>query len=445
MHRLILTVVTIFLIAVSSVSAQEKKTRDQKVREDREKVTSEGFWLYNDLPRAFEVAKQTGKPMLVVLRCIPCEECVKLDDQLVDRDPVLRPLLEKFVCVRIVSTNGLDLSLFQFDTDQSFAVFMLNADRTIYGRFGTRSHRTDWIGDVSLKGLADALTGALELHEKYPSNSAALKNKTGVAPLFEHPEDYPALKDKFTSSLNYEGDVAKSCIHCHQIGDAVRDYYRAKGEVIPATVLNPYPHPKSLGLILNPDHRATVKAVQPDSIAADSEFQPGDRIISLQGQPLVSMADLQWVLHSTSPDGGDLKAIVNRNGTDAEVTISLPAKWRELDDISWRASAWGLRRMVTGGMLLVPVENAERGKDGIPSQGMALRVKHLGLYAPHDTAKKAGVQKDDVVVAYDGRNDLLTDSDVLRHGVTQHKPGDEIQLEVIRNGARQTLELPMQP
>ena len=63
MHRLILTVVTIFLIAVSSVSAQEKKTRDQKVREDREKVTSEGFWLYNDLPRAFEVAKQTGKPM----------------------------------------------------------------------------------------------------------------------------------------------------------------------------------------------------------------------------------------------------------------------------------------------------------------------------------------------------------------------------------------------
>ncbi len=445
MHRHILTVATIFLIVVSSVSAQEKKTRDQKVREDREKVTSEGFWLYNDLPRAFEVAKQTGKPMLVVLRCIPCEECVKLDDELVDCDPVLRPLLEKFVCVRLVSTNGLDLSLFQFDTDQSFAVFMLNADRTIYGRFGTRSHRTDWIGDVSLKGLADALTGALELHQKYPSNAAALKSKTGVAPLFEHPEDYPALKDNFTSSLNYEGDVAKSCIHCHQIGDAVRDYYRAKGEVIPATVLNPYPHPKSLGLILNPDHRATVKAVQPHSIAADSGFQPGDRIMSLQGQPLLSMADLQWVLHATSPEGGDLKAIVSRNGTDAEVTINLPAKWRELDDISWRVSAWGLRRMVTGGMLLVPVENEERGKDGIPSQGMALRVKHLGLYAPHDAAKKAGFQKDDIVVAYDGRNDLLTDSDVLRHGVTQHKPGDEIQLEVIRNGARRTLELPMQP
>jgi len=444
MHRIILCVATIFLIAVSSVSAQQKKTRDQKVHEDRQKVTSEGFWIYNDLPRAFEVAKQTGKPMLVVLRCIPCEECVKLDDELVDRDPVLRPLLEKFVCVRIVSTNGLDLSLFQFDTDQSFAVFMLNADRTIYGRFGTRSHRTDWIGDVSLKGLADALKGALELHKDYPSNSAALSSKTGPAPLFGHPEEFPALKDKFTSSLNYEGDVAKSCIHCHQIGDAARDYYLAKGEVLPATVLNPYPHPKSLGLILNPDHRATVKSVQPDSIAADSGFKPGDRIVSLQGQPLLSMADLQWVLHSTAPEGGDLKAIVNRNGTDAEVTMSLPSKWRELDDMSWRVSAWGLRRMVTGGMLLVPVKNEERGKDGIPSQGMALRVEHLGLHAPHDAAKKAGVQKDDIVVAYDGRYDLLTDSDVLRHGVTQHKFGDEIQLEVIRGGARRSLKLPMQ-
>lgn len=445
MQRLLLTFTLILVTAATSVAAQEKKTRDQKVREDREKVTSEGFWIYNDLPRAFEVAKKNDKPLLVVLRCIPCEECVKLDDELVDRDPTLRPLLEKFVCVRIVSTNGLDLSLFQYDTDQSFAVFMLNSDQTIYGRFGTRSHRTDWVGDVSLKGLADALTGALELHQNYPNNAAALKSKTGPAPLFRHPEEFPALKDKFTSSLNYEGDVAKSCIHCHQIGDAVRDYYRAKGEVIPAAVVNPYPHPKSLGLILDPDHRATVKSVQPDSVAAASGFQPGDEIISLEGQPLLSMADLQWVLHSTSPDAASLKAIIKRNGAQTEVALSLPAKWRELDDISWRASSWGLRRMVTGGLVLTSVKVDERGQNGIPQQGMALRVQHVGQYGPHAAAKNAGFQKDDIVVSYDGRNDLLTDSDVLRYGVANHKPGESIKLEIIRGGARRSLKLPMQP
>lgn len=445
MFRLTLLATAILVIASVSATAQEKKTRDQKVREDREKVTSEGFWIYNDLPRAFEAAKQTGKPLLVVLRCIPCEECVKLDDELMDRDPVLRPLLEQFVCVRVVSTNGLDLSLFQFDTDQSFAVFMLNSDRTIYGRFGTRSHRTDWIGDVSLKGLAEALSGTLELHKDYPKNAAALKGKSGGAPLFVHPEDFPSLKKEFTSRLNYEGDVAKSCIHCHQIGDAVRDYYRSKGESIPATVLNPYPHPKSLGLVLDPDHRATVKTVLPDSIAATAGFQPGDKILSLEGQPLLSMADLQWVLHSAASEGIKLKAIVDRDGTQTEVSLHLSDKWRELDDISWRVSAWGQRRMATGGMVLDTVDPEERGKDGIPAKGMALRVKHVGQYGPHAAAKNAGFQKDDVVVAYDGRSDLATDSDVLRYGVTQHKAGENIPVDVIRNGKRKTLQLPMRP
>lgn len=136
------------LLLTSSLIAQ---TREEIVRGDKARVEAEGFWIYNNLPKAFAEARRTGKPIMVVLRCLPCHECVKLDDELVEQDPVIRPLLDKFVCARQVSTNGLDLSVFQYDTDQSFAVFFLNADKVIYGRFGTRSHRTEWIGDVSLK------------------------------------------------------------------------------------------------------------------------------------------------------------------------------------------------------------------------------------------------------------------------------------------------------
>ena len=160
------------LLLPSLVLAQPKKSREQKVREDRAKVVADGFWIYNDLPQAFAEAQRAKKPLLVVLRCIPCEECVKLDDELVDQDPVIRPLLDQFVCVRQVSTNGLDLKTFQYDTDQSFAVFMLNADGTIYGRFGTRSHRTEWLEDVSLAGMAKALKAALELHKNYPAQQS---------------------------------------------------------------------------------------------------------------------------------------------------------------------------------------------------------------------------------------------------------------------------------
>jgi hypothetical protein len=53
-----------------------------------------GFWIYNDLDRGFAEAKKADKPLLVVLRCVPCEECVKLDDDLVNQDRRVRPLLD---------------------------------------------------------------------------------------------------------------------------------------------------------------------------------------------------------------------------------------------------------------------------------------------------------------------------------------------------------------
>ena len=214
------TLIRCSLLCLVCAGTAWSQSRDELVRNDRKKVEAEGFWMYNDIPGAFEKARETGKPIVVVLRCIPCHECVKLDDELVDTHPVIRPLLEQFVCVRQVATNGLDLSLFQFDTDQSFAVFFLNADKTIYGRFGTRSHRTDWVGDVSLTGLAEALRGALALHEDYDRAKGSLAAKRGAPMEFASPEQYPTLKTDFTDQLDYQGNVVKSCIHCHQIGDA---------------------------------------------------------------------------------------------------------------------------------------------------------------------------------------------------------------------------------
>ena len=442
MLRLLL-IVCLAAITTSSAFAQ-KKTREEKVREDRVRVTEEGFWIYNDIPKAFEQAKHTGKPILVVLRCLPCEECVKLDDELVDQDPVVRPLLEKFVCVRQVATNGLDLSLFQYDTDQSFAVFMLNADRTIYGRFGTRSHRTEWIGDVSLPGLAEALQGALELHAGYPANKESLAGKTGPAPLFASPEKFPSLKDKFTDSLNYKGDVVKSCIHCHQIGDAIRDFYRADAKPIPETVLFPYPHPKSIGMILDPATKASVKDILDDSPAAMAGIQTGDKIVSLNGQPILSAADVQWVLHAVPASGGTVKAVVHRSGSQQSLALVLPPNWRRTGDISWRVSSWGLRRMSCGGLKLEPIESGERKTLGISDSAMALRVTHVGQYGPHAAAKKAGFQVDDVLIEVDGRHDLISESDMMVYGVTKKKPGQLASVVVLRGGQRKKLSLPMQ-
>src|SRR5437764_5356895 len=138
-------------LPASPASAQD---REAKVRNDRERVEASGAWVYNDLPRGIDEARKSGKPLLVVIRCVLCEACAKLDEEVVRRDPAVRALLDQFVGVRIMHANGLDLSLFQYDTDQSMATFFLNPDLTIYGRYGTPSHRTRSEDDASLEGFA---------------------------------------------------------------------------------------------------------------------------------------------------------------------------------------------------------------------------------------------------------------------------------------------------
>ena len=440
--RCLLTLVALGSLLPTAAMAQNP--RDKKVRDDKVKVEADGYWIYNNLPKAFDEAKKTGKPIVVILRCIPCEECVKLDDDLVNQDPTLRPLLEKYIRVRVVSTNGLDLSLFQYDYDQSFACFLLNADGTIYGRFGTRSHRTNWLGDVSIEGLAKALQGGLDLHAGYPKNKDSLAAKRGPAPEFPVPEKFPALSAKYTAKLNYEGNVVQSCIHCHQIGDAIRTFHRAKREPMPQELLFPYPHPKSQGLILDPKDKATVKEVLPGTPAAKSGLKSGDRIETFDGQPMLSIADVQWVLHRSSADGAKIEAQVLRDGKPIDLTFTLEKGWRQTDDIAWRSSSWGLRAMATGGILFEEISEEERQKAGAPAEGMALRAKHVGQYGAHAAGKKAGFLNGDIVISWDGKTDLLRDTDVLAYGVLKRKPGDTIAVKVLRGDKSLEMKLPMQ-
>jgi len=55
-------------VAVLSASAA---TREEAVRNDLKEVQATGLWLYNDLSKGIEQAEQTGKPLLIVFRCVP--------------------------------------------------------------------------------------------------------------------------------------------------------------------------------------------------------------------------------------------------------------------------------------------------------------------------------------------------------------------------------------
>jgi hypothetical protein len=439
----IFTLLSLFAASFALSASLAAQDRETKVRNDRKNVEEAGRWIYNDLPKGIAEAKKTGKPLLVIFRCIPCEACAQLDSQVVAKDSAVQKLLDEFVRVRIVHANGMDLSLFQFDYDQSMAAFFLNADQTIYGRFGTRSDQTESDADVSVEGFGAALEGALALHKGYPANKALLAAKRGPEVPVKVPEEFPNLKGKYGAKLNYEGKVVQSCIHCHQVGESIRLVNRKPGKPMSEEVLYPYPHPKILGLILDPKEKARVSDVLDCSSADKDGFQAGDDILSLAGQPLLSIGDIQWVLHHAGKQD-KLTAEVLRDGKTITLPVTLAAGWRARGDISWRATSWDLRRMATGGLFLVPLTADERKSAKLEENVLALRIKHAGEYNAHAAAKNAGFRKGDILVELDGSSAPLTESELMVAMMNGKRPGDKVPAVVLREGKRIELKLPIQ-
>ncbi len=61
------------IVSGAAYSADPPKPKDRKtaVLDDRKEVGAIESWVYNDLPKGLAEAKQNGRPMLVVFRCIP--------------------------------------------------------------------------------------------------------------------------------------------------------------------------------------------------------------------------------------------------------------------------------------------------------------------------------------------------------------------------------------
>lgn len=98
-------------------------------------------------------------------------------------------LQREFVCVRLVQMKGVDLRTFQFDWDLTWHTFFLNADGTIYGRYGTRAGvRNNQLTHISLASFKKALQRALELPRSYPAIKATLGGKRGPEPEYQFAE-----------------------------------------------------------------------------------------------------------------------------------------------------------------------------------------------------------------------------------------------------------------
>jgi predicted metalloprotease with PDZ domain len=336
----------------------------------------------------------------------------------------LEPLQKQFICVRVVTIDDLDLGLFQFDYDQTWSAFFLNADGTIYGRYGTRAaNGENSTTHISIDSFRKTMQRVLELHKGYPSNKDQLTGKRGPEPEYRTPKDIPRVEQRH-------------CIECHQVrGNVLRHKWQEKR--LTAADIWPYPLPENIGLKMDVDDGLRVKTVASDSPAEHAGIAAGDELVSLNGQRLVSQADSQWVLHR-APVETKLDATVKHSGKELRKTIALNGSWKE-SDMSWRASTRpGLRYWLR----TVPLSADEKKNADLATDRLALVVKDMEAERTAGLSK-AGLRIRDVIVAVDGKTEAMTESQFLAYLRLKHPPGDQVKLTVLRGKERLDLTIPM--
>lgn len=336
-----------------------------------------------------------------------------------------------YIAVRVTDMRDVDLNVIRFDFDLTFAAVLMNADGTIYHRYGSRG--ADGAGTfLSQSSLAMLLRDAMADHRDH-DRAPSPPRRRPPQPAIE----LPVLRRKVAAGQRLE------CVHCHTINDAtIADAFQRKAWRRDDAWV--FPDPAQIGLVLDRERQAHVTAVTASSPAAAAGLRAGDEVISLGVQRRVrTQSDVQWALHEAPFAANRLPVRFARDGKEHDATIALADGWkrRPPELFSWRPLKWNLSPSCGfGGPTL---DAAARAKIGLEKAPFAMRVQYLIDWgeraASGRAAKAAGLQKGDIVIAFAGKRDFR-DFDHLHAwvGLTL-TAGAETEIVVFRQGKEHVL------
>jgi len=400
-------------------------------------ILGNDFWIYNDLPTAIAQAKATNKPIFVTFRCVPCKNCAGFDAEVAKGAEGIKKLAqEKFVSLRQVEMKGVDLSQFQFDYDLNWAAMFINADGTVYARYGTQSiDGPDAYNSVA--SLEKTMQRVLELHDNYEKVKASLAAKRGADQPYKTPLDMPGMENK----EKLAGVTARNnCVHCHMIHDAQQNQWRKEG-TMSIDKLYRWPLPDNMGMHIDPKDGRKIETLTANGPAAKAGLAMGDEITLVNGQPITSIADIQWVLQNT-PDGeAKIEVTFSRDNQSQTKTVSLEKGWRKTEFL-WRASRWNLKPNPGFWAPALTEKQLKDLGDKIEPGVTPIRVQFINNDRPEGKAvHQAGIKEGDVIVAMDNKPFNLTPEKFQMYVRLNHKAGDTLHLKILRNGQEKEVDL----
>ncbi len=213
--------------------------------------------------------------------------------------------------------------------------------------------------------------------------------------------------------------------------------------------LQPLDPDLSKALQLEPDQGVLVDEVVGESPAEKAGLKHGDVIVAFQGSPIHEVKDLTKAVRKASP-GDEIAVTVLRDGKRQDLKVTLGERedrnvfvlrrgdgddvtsWVGKDDRSFKV----LSLMERGGYLGIGMQDLtpQLGQHFGVEDGKGVLISEV---KPDTPAAGAGLAAGDVIIKADGR--AVTDGEALRDVLATAEPGDEVALDVIRDGRVRTV------
>jgi hypothetical protein len=332
--------------------------------------------------------------------------------------------------------KGVDLSQFQFDYDLNWAAMFINADGTVYARYGTQSAKG---ADAynSIESLEKTMRRVLALHKNYPANKATLAGKLGKPKPYKTALQMPGMKHR---SKLADSTARNNCVHCHNIHDAEHEQLHDAGRLTHDALWR-YPLPDNLGLQLDPGDGRIVTAVKANSPADKVGLRPGDVLTHADGQALTSIADLQWVLHNLPNTQASVTLKATRGERAIEKKLAMRAGWKKTD-ISWRGSLWSIKPVLA--TWCAPMKEKQVKLLRLAKGVKPLEVRWINTGRPEGrNAKRAGLRQGDIIIGMEGKPLRMRSEHFNMHVKLNYKVGDKLPLTLLRKGKRIHFDWPL--